>query len=383
MSKLRNNKKVNIVQSCITPVSFPQDIEGFENMIYKNMENAEIEKISRDFHTDLDLLIDDINDDRDGNWTAPKWITKGNILFYYYTVGSKKRSEKILREYEGSVNHDILKNLEHAVEISDRYSGKILACSEIAWPSEDCGFQDQHFKSTLFAPTKDMYRFRNPIDIKDFNEFVKISHGTITPISNDEAFQGIKKLLFKENDLPPYLENAKIGDNGFININEKNWKEISCSTNTTFIHEEQIRSYLIDYFLNEIKDYRTPILEECKCYKDNNTNNPGTVDYFAKIDSKWVPVEAKINVLGERDIYKQLSQYININTFKPTKGRNRGKIFESTFTDYCLVIDQSGVYIFFEDDFVGCEPGKPYWPRQKMVDTEQIRNNLIDIINDS
>ncbi|MGC9517447.1 MAG: hypothetical protein ACP5C3_07110 [Methanomicrobiales archaeon] len=182
--------------------------------------------------------------------------------------------------------------------------------------------------------------------------------------------------------MPNYLKNAKIGNNGFINVNKKNWNKISCITDTTFIHEEQIRSYLINYFLNEIKDYRTPLLEECDCYRNNITKKTGTVDYFTKIDSKWIPVEAKINVLGERDIYKQLSRYININKFKPTKGRNRGKKYECSITDYCLVIDQSGIYIFLEDNFVECEPGEPYWPRQELGDTEKIRDDLINIIKD-
>ncbi|MGC9517448.1 MAG: hypothetical protein ACP5C3_07115 [Methanomicrobiales archaeon] len=203
MSKLEKNKKFNSVQSCITAVSFPYDIDGFERMIDKNISNAELKNISREFYTDLDLLIcDDLDDGEEGNWTAPKWITEGDVIFYYYTVGSKRRSERMLQEYKGYVDDEILKNLEHAVEISDKYSGKILGCSEIAGPSENFGFQNQHFKSTLFAPTKDVCRFKNPIDIKDFSEFIKISHGTITPISSDESFQGIKKLISKETTCP-------------------------------------------------------------------------------------------------------------------------------------------------------------------------------------
>lgn len=102
-----------------------------------------------------------------------------------------------------------------------------------------------------------------------------------------------------------------------------NWKNISCSDNASFIHEDQIRSFLIDYFLKEIKDPRSSILEECDRFRDSKLTV--TVDYFIKINSEWIPVEAKVNAMAENNIHTQLSKYLHIDSFRPTKGKNRGK----------------------------------------------------------
>lgn len=381
-------EKINYIQSCITAVSFPHDLEGLEKMIWKNKYDW---CYPIKYHTDLDLLLyNDIiekhNENNiygEGDWTAPKWMTKGDILFYYYTSSSNYWSKRLLKESQNElINKDVLLNLKHAVDVADKYSGKILGCSEIAGTAKDCGFQDQHFKGRIFAPTKDVYIFKNPIDIKDFSEFVKINPaGTITSISQDENFQGLKTLLSKYNDLPKYLENAKIGDNVFYNVNKDNWKKISCSHNSTFLHEPQIRSYLIDYFLNEIKDYRTPLLEECDCFRNTSKRRTGTADYFIKLNSVWLPVEAKINILAENDIHKQMSKYMNINKFKPTKGKNRGNEYEIPTTKLGLVIDQSGVFTFFGDEFLDCNISEPRWRRDELPKTQEIRKNLERLIN--
>lgn len=382
------DEKINFIQSCITAISFPHDLEGLEKMIWKNKEGWQY---PIKYHTDLDILlyndvieehnVDNIYDE--GAWTAPKWMTKGDILFYYYTSGSKYWSKRLLKEFQNEViSKHVLVNLKHAVDIADEYSGKIIGCSEIAGTAKDCGFQDQHFKVRIFAPTKDVYIFKNPIDIKDFSEFVKINPaGTITPISQDINFQGLKRLLSNNNDLPNYLKNTKIGDNVFRNVNKTNWMKISCSYDSTYLYEAQIRSYLIDYFLTEIKDYRTPLFEECDCFRNSSKRRTGTADYFIKINSRWIPVEAKINILAENDIHKQMSKYINIDKFKPTKGKNRGDEYKIPTTKFGMIIDQSGVFTFFEDDFVDCNYTKPRWRRDEMPKTQEIRKTLKKLID--
>jgi hypothetical protein len=144
----------------------------------------------------------------------------------------------------------------------------------------------------------------------------------------------------------------------------------------SYIHEIQIRAYLIDFLLKEIKDYRTPLLEECNCYKGDNSS--GIVDYFMKIDSKWVPVEAKLNTLAERDLVSQIEKYIGIDYFIPTKYPNKGKIYNVACSGLCIIIDKLGMYLYKNHEFVDCEPGIPLWGKKEFKNSKKIREELIN-----
>ena len=275
----------------------------------------------------------------------------------------------------------MIAQLEHAVELAQKYAGKIIGYSVIPGSAVYLDDPDniQHWKGRHFVPIEDVHIFDNPLSSEQFSEYVKINRqGTNTPISSDKDFQGLKKLLIKNNELSRYLETAKIGDKVFRNINKENWKEISCSDDAKFSREDQIRSYLIDYFLNEIKDNRTPLLEECNCYK--KSENTGISDYFIKFNKEWIPVEAKLNILAERDIKAQISKYINIDSIKPIKGTHSKKTFDTSKQEFCLVIDHSGLYTFYKNDFIKCEPGKPFINRIKMKNTKKARDSLLKLL---
>lgn len=376
----------NFVQSCITTVSFPRDLEGLDKMIRKN------EYLPIESHTDLDLILNSkiVMKFREENgyvdlfnWSAPRWMTEGDVIFYYHSKGSLYWSKRVLKESIDYIDDEfLLSNLNHAIELAELYSGKIIGCSEIAGSSEYYPFQDQHFKGRTFAPVKDVNLFKEPIDYSDFSKHVMISRGgTNTPLSRDSDFQAIKKLISLKNELPNYLKKAVIGDDVFKNINKDNWKDISCLKNISFINEDQIRAYFIDYFLNEIKDPKTSVLEECNCFLDyiEGSELKGIVDYFIKLDSNWIPVEAKVNVLNEENIQHQLSKYVEMDYFTPVKGSKIGeKIYNQFHFPLCLLIDHSGLYTFWDGKFINCEPGVPLVDRSEMINTAEIRNYLIE-----
>ncbi len=37
-------------------------------------------------------------------------------------------------------------------------------------------------------------------------------------------------------------------------------------------------------------------------------------------NGKWVPIEAKLNILAEERILEQVAKYTNVDSFQPTKG---------------------------------------------------------------
>ncbi len=162
----------------------------------------------------------------------------------------------------------------------------------------------------------------------------------------------------------------------FRDVTQENWPLISCNENTGFIDEAQIRAYLLDFLLNEVKDKRTPLLEECNCYRERQKGRPKIADYFMKVHGHWIPVEAKLNILAERNVLGQVAQYINIKNFRPTKGIHKGKEFNATGSTICLIVNQSGIYVTSDGEFSACLPGKPIWKR------EELDHSLVATIRD-
>ena len=196
-----------------------------------------------------------------------------------------------------------------------RYAGTIFGCAQVAGPTEYDKNKLYHFGSRFFAPLEQIHIFKHPLRAEHFAEYVKIGQSATTPLWGSQ-FEGIRTLLAEHNRLPDFLKQARFGEKSLRDVNKDTWREISCSLTARFIHEGQLRVYLLDYLLSEIKDEGTPLLKECKCHPRNPSL--GLADYFIRVADHWIPVEAKINILAEKDILSQVAQYVQINSFTPT-----------------------------------------------------------------
>ena len=353
-----NNEELDWAQSCITSISFPETIDGLLDMLEGNNYKSE-------HATDIDCLLQFRVEDGT-SWSAPKWLTQSDVLFFYHTKKAKLRITRLLKEAKRDYAHDpnLALVLEHATDLAHLYSGTIFGCAEVSGATEYFGRQEKHFDGRYFAPLGQVHIFEHPLASAEFADFIKIGQATITPIYSREA-KGIRELLAERNTLPRFLEAVEFGDNTFRNVDKNNWAKISCLPSTRFIHEAQIREYLLDFFLNAMKDKGTPLLEECQCFR--NGQRTGIADYFIMIGGRWVPFEAKLNVLSERDVFSQVAKYMNIDSFVPTKGSSRGKMFEANQSPVCLIADQSGVYIISsKGGFADCSYGNPVWKREQL-----------------
>lgn len=354
------SKSIKHIQSCIVSVSFPETLDGVLNMVKGNRSIAK-------WATDLNTLLNFRPED-EVFWTAPKWLTEGDIIFFYQTKRAKARIAKLLDEARENFprKRSLINLLERAKENADLYAGSIFACASVAGATQLFEKQEKHFVSRLFAPLKEVYVFGQPLRQGAFNDYVKIGLSTITPLYKRE-FNGIKKLLFEQNEALPFLQDAVLGDKTFKNANVRNWRSISCQPNTKFIHEGQIRSYLIDFFLNEIKDSGTPLLEECECFRGKVKT--GRADYFMKVFGQWIPVEAKLDIFREKNLLAQAAKYMNISSFSPAKGTYRDRKFEASSIPLCLILDQAGIYFISRNGkFIKSGIGKPRWRREKFTE---------------
>lgn len=347
------------VQSYICSVSFPETIEGVLQMVKGNKSKAA-------WAMDVDTLLN-FNAGDSIFWTAPKWITENDVVLFYQTRRALQRTERLLAIAKAAYprKRRLINLLERARRIAEFYSGKIFACASIAGAIERFSGQNKHFVSPHFAPLKEVYVFDEPLPQDAFADYIRIGRSTITPLYKRE-FNGIKKLLSARNDLPAILRNAVAGGDGFKNVNAKNWISISCAPDAKFIHEAQLRAYFLDYFLNEMKDKGSSVLEECECFR--GAKNTGRADYFVKVFGNWIPVEAKLNIADEKDVLTQVAKYTNVDSFVPKKGIRRNRTFKIDETRICLLVDKFGIYfVSSRNKFIKCSFRKPVCKREEVT----------------
>jgi len=365
---------MNWVQSYVSSVSFPATLEEARRM---------------EGETDIDLLLGGVEPGSGEGvwWTAPKWVKRGDIVFFYHTKGAKQRVDKLRKEAEstyGSGNgvkqilkkivrlfdsdaaerRNIFRLLEKAVTQANKYSGSIFGCAEASGSTEYFGEEQVgHFKSRFSVPLSRVHVFERPLTYAELADSVRIGQGATTRLQGTQ-FESIKRLLVSGNHLPDFLKDAVGAETECPSVDQENWPSISCNENIRFVDEEHLRICLLDFLLKELADTGTPLLRECQCLSHGRRG--GIADYFVKIHGHWIPVEAKLNLIAEPKILEQVAQYTDADPFKPRQGAHKGESFQSTGSTVCLVMDQLGVYIISDGRFSGCSVGEPIWRREEL-----------------
>jgi len=206
--------------------------------------------------------------------------------------------------------------------------------------------------------------FKSPILAEDFDSVITLSTGgTLTPI-HGRTLTALKCLLRQGNVLPPFLRDARPGALGFRNVSQRNWPRVVAAASTVFLDESQLRAYLLDFLLADVKDRGTCLHEECRC--SLRGVGTGRCDYFIRVHGRWIPVEAKLNVLAERDLPAQMRKYLRIDGFNPQRGPEPGQWVPGKPIDLALVADSAGVYILRRGTYVDSPDGRPLWPRRTL-----------------
>jgi len=277
------------VQSAVTSVSFPRTMEDLRKMGTKWLG-----LVGQDWITDLDVLLQ-FPSGHTVPWIAPKWLTAGDLLFFYHTksarglIGSvtvealaaRREGQTHATRYTQEEMGTLVTILERVDRLSQAWTGTIFAVGEVAGRPERAFDENKHFKGTIYAPLSSVVVFEKPVSSDEFKPFLRIGQNTITPIYGSQ-FSELKQLLSRQNRIPAVLQNAVPGDLSFRDVNKNNWVEISCRPEARFINEAQLRAYLLDYLLHEIKDTRSPVYAECSCYR--NDARTGIADYFIRLN---------------------------------------------------------------------------------------------------
>lgn len=349
------------IRACITTIGFPRELAGLRTMLTKNAE------ASGRPQTDLETLLH-FSAGTEAAWTAPRYMQTGDILLFYHAVSARNRIATMQRHL-GPNDRDLADVLKRNAVFAKEYGGTIFACAEITGPAiyERPAGKASHFRGRSFAPFRKVVRFTPPLE--EFAAAVTIKRGVaLTPVEG-QHFDTLKDLLKQQQRLPPFFEAARPGGTDFGGTTAETWRHIACAEDKRFSDEAQVRAYLIDYLLDEIKDPATPRYEECPCFRGGE--RIGIADYFVQLGGQWMPVEAKLNIYAERDLPAQLRRYTGLDAFQST-GRKR---HPGPQHPYCLIIDQAGIYIAAEGVFVTAPgrrtdtlPARPLIARDELPD---------------
>ncbi len=358
------------VQACITAVGFPDALHLLDDMVQSNSQISES-------LTDIDTLLSISSGGSQGfsdrvelTWTAPRWMTAGDLLFFYHTKSAKANLRRLRKEINGAAPDydDLIPAVERGAEQAEEFSQTIFACGLVVGPSEFQGpaaGDEQHFRSTIFAPLGKVHFFEHPLPASEFTKEITLSTGgTLTPL-HGRSLTSLKTMLARKNRLSAFIAEAQPGTANFRNVSAKTWLEIVTQPGCAFIDEGQLRAYLLDYLLAGVKDPRTQVHAECECTCGGKRT--GIVDYFVRVSGTWVPVEAKLNIRAESNLPRQLKKYVEVDSFIPRRGPSRGRKIPAAPQNLVLVFDQWGGYLFSKGKLITGRNTKPLWPRENLT----------------
>lgn len=334
---LRFAHEMRSVQAFVTNNTLPKDFEDF------------FEYLDLGIYYPVEQLI--YNAGRPEEWTAPKWCREDDIVFFMFAAGANKNLSRVRTQYRQTYkelcDEETQKVVEEAFEylhdLHRKYGGKIFAIGRVSGASfyeDDINDgREVHWKSNIYAPISDIFQLERPVDISEFREFLTISRvGTITPVMGS-VFQQLKALIMAHNEVPTYFAKSEATPTPLMSINEENWIEINSLYRHSYFLEHQFRVYYVDHFLRLLGDTKS-FYSESICVSDISDNS--RVDNVIKFFGRYLPVEVKLNVHGERDLPSQCRKYCHLKTIELRRMVD-GSV---CYPDHVLVIDTNGLYLY-------------------------------------
>ena len=320
------------VNAHISNISFPTTIEELENIIYQNER----------------YNVEDVTIYGGGNWTVPRYAKKGDIVLFYHAKTAISRITALITKVKALPNSSkhskelLLSWLDRARRLFGVYGGKVFAISRILGKPETEILdveEEYHWSGRVFADVGDTVNLERPIDISEFNSFIKISRQSgITPLPATE-FNRLREIISSKNRiLPEYFLKCEIGDFTLSHINRENYLILTQEYRRRFLLECDFRSYYVDHLFKSI--VKRKFWAECICYTEGKPHY--FVDNVFQYQGKYYLLEVKLNIHLERNLPDQLKQYVQADYLFLDKDKTkRVSDFERNFM---YVIDTEALY---------------------------------------
>ena len=362
------------IQAFITNVSVPKTPE---QLLYQMYE--------RETYT-IEFLFEGGEDHEFGNWTTPKWAKIGDIVFFMHakTAGATLKSlrKQFIRDkdlYSPEEYDDALNFIEHGLELHKVYGGKVFAIARITGAPEyyDESQDSKYWKSNIYAEIRGVTLLEHLVDSSEFREFITISQSTITPVLG-EKFDKLRELIISHgNNVPDYLTEANAAPFPMSAVNSSNWLELCYEWRNRFILEEQFRRFYVDYFLRELSDNKR-LFAECRVRKINVTDS--FVDNVIMFNGKYLPVEIKININSEADLFGQLGKYCYSDAMFTNNGTKNAFNHERIYHNNVLVMDTEDVYLYC-DSTQELKPVCKLKSINEIQDIAEVRNEIVTLLS--
>ena len=328
----RSMKEPENVQAIINNVSFPKSLDILRKELGDKGE------------FDIELLKEaEIVD-----WTVPKWVVEGDIVFFYHAVTAIQSITRMKTELRANPSmadgEEINELLRRGRALYHLYGGKIFAVGRVVErPYTDDWEQqaDMHWNSRIYAEISDLYFFKTPLDKENFFNFINISRrSAVTPVFGED-YEKLKEAAAVKNQLPEYVQNSRSVPIPLCRINKDNWIELSREYRRSFFLEMQFRKFYVDFLLPWIGDRKT-FYSECACYR--GTICTGYADNCIRIKGQLCFVEVKLNVNTEKNLSSQLNRYCHADSVVLEK--NGEKQYKNIMQNRMLIIDTESIGIF-------------------------------------
>lgn len=181
----------------ITNFQAPKEIE---DLIYR-YEN--VDKL-----TSLDILIHDVLNEGETEWTVSKDSKPGDIVLFMCAKTSIDHISRLANEAKSLDNKNFTKYASEQREAYRKHAGKILAIGRLEgrpfYSKSDYPYQG--WKSPWYGKIVDLTWLENAISIDNFRDFIKISRtGAITKPTN-EQWQILSEIIVKSgNDISSFV----------------------------------------------------------------------------------------------------------------------------------------------------------------------------------
>lgn len=352
---MRRIPPARYARAFIIVFTFPPDPAGVDDYLGDDL---------REMRTVVDEIL---APDEDLYFTTPRWAERGDVCFFYYAKSAVPNIRSVQRreEREGGMGSLREEYFDRALEQARRYGGRIFASGVIARRAEpEPHSPGAHWRTRSYCWIDE--RAALPlVDLLAHADRLPVSHGQSTLPLSAAQFRALLSILEQSGrPLPASLLNVIPLTETLLNVTPENWRELACSPAQRFKSEAEIRAALIDHLLDEIKDPETKIYREVWCSSPSTTRS--RVDYLVSLGGVWVPVEAKLNILTESDLRRQVDRYLSATLMSVGPRRGETVNIGGVYGNVCLVVDQTGIFMLNREGFVKCLHDRPLISRPEI-----------------
>lgn len=306
---------------------------------------------------------------------APKWITQGDIVFFYHAAKSSIHNKRLHKEISNGNFDDAVKMsnyLNYCDKLYDKYGGKIYAIGVVSDTAFNSYSEWEHpnYRTRIFAPIKGIEELDYPISLKEFEEFIPIlNQKIITPVFG-EAFTRLKSLVCKYNKIE-YLERSTSVSCLLKDIGKGTWIKFANEKGRKYINKTQFRKYYVNFLLASLAD-DGKIYSDINCIKSGKVD--GTVSNVILFGGAYIAVEIEMDSrIEETKLIGRLKRFFEIDEFE-----NITDDPELIWNDFLILIDKDSFYIYEKDDETTLFEVLPLDDIRSMADVRKLKSMIFE-----